>query len=237
MKKVFACLALAASLAAMPALADEGKIKKTLESRFPGEKIDKVRKTPYNGLYEFTISDRIFYTDPNVNYLFVGSVVDARTKENLTAESYGKLRASILGELPRDLAVKMVRGSGKRTLITFEDPNCGYCKQLAPELAKLDDVTIYTYMWPILSEASLTKSKAVWCSKDRAKAWQDMMVNGTALPEVPGCDYPADKIADFAQRRLRLQGTPAIFTADGMEYGGPRSASALDQALNSRGKN
>lgn len=231
MKNVLACLAVAASVTALPAWADEGKIKKTLELRLPGEKIEQVRKTPYNGLYEFTISDRIFYTDPNVSYLFVGSVVDAKTKENLTAESYGRLRAAVLQELPRELAVKTVRGSGKRTLITFEDPNCTFCKQLAPELAKLDNVTIYTYLWPILSESSLTKSRAVWCSKDRSRAWRDMMLNGAAPSEVSGCDFPADKIADFAQRRLRLQGTPAIFTADGMEYGGPRTASALDQAL------
>jgi thiol:disulfide interchange protein DsbC len=132
-------------------------------------------------------------------------------------------------------AIKRVRGSGKRTIYTMEDPNCGYCKAFHKELAKVNDVTIYTFLWPILSPDSTDKSKLVWCAKDRAKAWDDLMTRG-ALPQNDGkCDTPLEKNKELAQR-LGARGTPAVYLADGRQLPGMVPADKLEEALSTVGK-
>ena len=151
--------------------------------------------------------------------------MSALNKEQLT-----ELAARLLAR-STDNAIKRVRGNGKRVLYTFEDPNCGYCRQQQKELLKLNDITIYTFLWPILSQDSVEKSRAVWCAKDRAKAWDDLMSNNVMPP--PGkCDAPLKNNIELAQR-FGARGTPAIFLADGSMLPGFMPAEKLEQALNS----
>ena len=123
-----------------------------------------------------------------------------------------------------------MRGNGKRVLYTFEDPNCSYCRRLQKELLKLSDVTIYTFLWPILSPDSVEKSKAVWCAKDRGKAWDDLMTSGIAPQNDGKCPTPLEKNHELAQR-FGIQGTPAVYIADGHQIGGYVAADKLEQAL------
>lgn len=110
-----------------------------------------------------------------------GTLIDGATMKNVTAERLQKLAAIKFSELPLELAVKRVHGDGKRVLASFEDPNCGYCKKLAKEMAKLDNVTLYTFLYPILSPDSLVKSKQIWCAADKGKAWNDWMLEERRL--------------------------------------------------------
>ena len=152
------------------------------------------------------------------------------TDKDLTRERTAQLAAQALRK-STDNAIKRVRGNGKRVVYTFEDPNCGYCRELQKELLKLNDVTIYTFLWPILSPDSVEKSRAVWCSKDRAKAWDDLMSRGVVPQAGAKCDTPLDKNLELAQR-FGARGTPAVFLADGNTVGGYVAAEKLDQALN-----
>jgi thiol:disulfide interchange protein DsbC len=180
------------------------------------------------------------YTDAKAEYLMMGgTLLDLRSQpyQDLTEVSMAKLRAasakenSALLKTSMDMAVRRVKGNGKRTLITFEDPNCGYCRQLQNELVKLDNVTIYTFLWPFLAESSLTKSQAVWCAKDRGEKFEAVMIKNDPGKPPAGCEYPhAGRVAEMAQK-MGLNGTPAIFLADGTEYMGPRTAAALDKLL------
>lgn len=225
-------------LSSAGARADADSAKKALEARLAGEHIESVKPTPFAGIYEVVVSGPrgflVMYTDEKAEFLFAGGALfDVRTSpyKDLTKQTVSRLNAALINS-SLHLAVKRVKGNGKRTLITFEDPNCSYCKALQKELTKLSDVTIYTFLWPFLAESSLTKSQAIWCSKDRGKAFEDVMLRDQ-VPSVQqaNCEYQPDKVHDMA-RRLGLQGTPAIFLADGAEYGGPRTAAALEQALN-----
>jgi thiol:disulfide interchange protein DsbC len=156
----------------------------------------------------------------------------AGAERNLTRERNAQLAAQSLRK-STDNAVKRVRGNGKRVIYTFEDPNCGYCRELQKELMKLSDVTIYTFLWPILSPDSIDKSRAVWCSKDRAKAWDDLMSRGVAPQAGAKCDAPFERNHELAQR-FGIRGTPAIFLGDGRQVGaGFVPATELEQALNS----
>lgn len=223
-------LALAA-LFALPAHADEAEVKKAMEAKL-GTKVDSVTKSGYLGLYEIYADGNILYSDEKMTaFIAGGQLIDAKTMRNLTEERMRKLTAIKFTDLPLERAIKQVRGDGKRVLATFEDPNCGYCKRLAKDLLKLDNVTVYTFLYPILSEDSIRKSKQIWCSTDRAKAWNDWMVEGRAPAGKEDCDTSAiSKNQEFG-RQLTISGTPTMFFADGERVPGAMPLAKIEQKL------
>ncbi|MGH8640740.1 MAG: DsbC family protein [Burkholderiales bacterium] len=208
-------------------------VRKGVQARFPEMAIESVQKTPFSGLYEVVVGGRIVYTDEKVSYIFIGNLIDARgaAERDLTRERNAQLAVQTLKKASEQ-AIKRVRGNGKRVIYTFEDPNCGYCKQLQKELAKINDITIYTFLWPILSQDSIDKSRAIWCAKDRAKAWDDAMLRGAATQSDGNCVTPFEKNHELTQR-FGIRGTPAIFLADGRMLGGYVPAAELEQAMSS----
>ena len=161
----------------------------------------------------------IAYIDPTGTFLISGSLIDMKAKKNITSARINELQRIDFSDLPLTNAIKQVRGNGKRVLVTFEDPNCGFCKKLAKEMLNLKDTTIYTFMIPILAPDSADKSKAIWCAQDRAKAWTDWMVDGK-LPGAAGtCENPIAKNAELAHK-LHVSGTPTMFLVDGNRLGG-----------------
>lgn len=209
--------------------ADENTVKQTVEARLGG-KVDAVKKTPHLGLYEVRIGDKLIYTDDQADYIFTGNIIDTKTRQNLTQERLKKLSEIKFSDLPLDLAIKTVRGDGKRVIATFEDPNCGYCKHLAKELQGIDNITVYTFLLPILSQDSTDKAKAVWCAADRTKAWNDLMVKG-ATPPAGNCETPIEKIIALGGK-LNVHGTPIIFLSNGERISGALPAAKLEDALN-----
>jgi thiol:disulfide interchange protein DsbC len=220
---------LALAQAAEPAgkLSAESIIKRTLETKMGGIKVEAVTKTPYLGLYEVRLDGEILYTDEKMNYIFSGNIIDAKTMQNITEKRLRDLTAIKWENLPLDAAVKTVRGNGKRTLAIFSDPNCPYCKRFEKDLAKVDDITIYTFLYPILSQDSHEKSKAVWCSADKAKAWSELMLNGT-VPTAARCDTPIDKNLELG-RKYRVTGTPTLVFASGERVPGAITAEQIEK--------
>ena len=220
-----------ASLWIAAANADEADIKKAMEAKL-GAKVESVTKSGYLGLYEIYADGNILYTDEKMTaFIAGGQLIEGKTMKNVTEERMRKLTAIKFSELPLERAIKQVRGDGKRVLATFEDPNCGYCKRLAKDLLKLDTVTIYTFLSPILSEDSIRKSKQIWCSADRARAWNDWMVEGRAPAGKDDCDTSAvTKNQEFG-RRLNISGTPTIFFADGERVPGAVPLPKIEQKL------
>lgn len=213
------------------AFADEASIKKAVESALPGAKVDEVRKLPYSGLYEVRMGQDLVYTDEKVSYFLAGELIDAKTRQNLTSVRQAELSKINFSDLPLDVAVKNVRGKGTRVIATFEDPNCGYCKQFAKELTKVDDVTIYTFLLPILSADSSNKADAIWCSADRGKAWTDLMVNNKAPASAAAkCTAPSAKVKELAQK-YGINGTPTIFFSNGLRVPGYMPAAKLEEML------
>lgn len=224
-------LALALGFCAV-AQADEAEVKKAMEAKL-GAKVESVTKSGYLGLYEVYAEGSVFYTDEKMSAIIVGAqLIDGKTMKNVTEERLKKLTAIKFAELPLERAIKHVRGDGKRVMATFEDPNCGYCKRLAKELLKLDNVTVYTFLYPILSEDSVRKSRQIWCSADRAKAWNDWMVDGKAPGNKEDCDTSAVTRNQEFGRKLNITGTPTIFFADGERVPGAMPLDRIEQRLN-----
>ena len=223
---------LLASVAFASAHADEGDLKKAMEGKL-GVKVESVTKAGYLGLYEVYADGTIFYTDEKMTaFIAAGQLIDGKSMKNVTEERMRKLTAIKFSDLPLDRAIKQVRGDGKRVLATFEDPNCGYCKRLAKELLKLDNATVYTFLYPILSEDSIKKSKQIWCAQDRAKAWNDWMVEGKAPSGKEDCDTSAIAKNQEFGRRLNIGGTPTIFFSDGERVPGALPLAKIEQRLN-----
>lgn len=229
-KRWFVLCLSSALLAATAAHADEADAKKAVESIVgKGAKIDSVRKAGFLDLYEVLVSGEIFYVNDKATHVIYGNILDVKAKKDLTGERKNKLSQIKFSDLPLDMAIKQVKGNGKRVIATFEDPNCGYCKRLAKELSKMDDITVYTFLYPILAPDSVDKSQSIWCAADRVKAWNDWMVNGNA-PASAKCDSPVQKSLTLGQK-LKITGTPTIFFADGSRTPGYMPAVQLEQAL------
>jgi thiol:disulfide interchange protein DsbC len=214
------------------ALAQEAAIRKNLAERLPNlPKIDEISKTPMPGLYEVRVNGAdILYTDAEGNYLIQGMLIDTKAKANLTEERVEKLTAVPFAQLPFKDAFTIVKGNGKRKLAVFEDPNCGYCKKFERELSKIDNVTVHVFLYPILSKDSADKSKAIWCAKDKAKAFTDWMVKDVN-PSAASCDTAAvERNVEFGKKN-RITGTPTLFLADGSRLPGAVPGDKLDKML------
>ncbi|MBC7779556.1 MAG: DsbC family protein [Proteobacteria bacterium] len=226
---------------ALPVHAQEQAIRKAIAEKFPNAKIESLSKTPFPGLLELVVDGTLFYTDEKFTYVLDGSVIDTKSWTNVSQQRREDLEAKQQGpiafkELPLDQAVKIVKGNGRRVIATFEDPNCGYCKQFHSQLTKLNDVTIYTFLYPIISPPdSVEKSRAVWCSKDRARAWDEVMTSGKIAPAAANCKAPIDEVLKLGQK-YNVKSTPTIFLSDGQRLRGALPVEQLDQAITAASK-
>jgi thiol:disulfide interchange protein DsbC len=210
--------------------AGENEIRKSLQSKFPGiGKIEHIVKTPYAGLYEVIIDDQLLYTDTQGEYLFEGNVIESKSRRNLSDERRRVLFAIDFDKLPLELAVKKVKGNGKRKLAIFTDPNCGFCKRLEKELSRVTDVTLYRFMYPIFP-GSDEIVRNVLCSKDSNKAWEDWMLSEIA-PAKAICDTQTEKVMALGQK-LRVNGTPNLIFGNGIQSPGFLPLEELEKNLN-----
>lgn len=209
----------AAALAVLcpPAAADEAAIRKALGDSMPDLRIESVRKLPKLEMFEVVANGRnILYVDPTGSTAFIGRMMDVASRDNLTEKRIEDLMRVDFRSLPLDNAIKEVRGSGKRMVALFSDPDCPYCKQLEKELVGITDVTIYTFLYPLVSihPDATRKARLVWCAGDRAKAWSDLMLQGREPANEATCAAPInDNIALAA--KLSIEGTPGIVFASG----------------------
>lgn len=216
------------------AQAGENEIRQLLQSKFQEiGTIEHVAKTPYAGLYEVVINDQLLYTDEQGQYLFDGNVIDVKNGSNLTEQRRRVLFAIEFDKLPFELAVKRVKGNGKRKMAYFTDPKCGYCKRLEKELAKVSDVTLYIFLYPVFP-GSDEIVRNVHCSKDPVKAWDDLMLNGNPPPSVT-CKTPNEKVLALG-KKMHVNGTPNLIFGNGIQVPGFLPAEELEKNLGDAGK-
>jgi len=229
------CLPALLFLVALPALAQEQKIREALEPRL-GVKVEGVQPSPLPGIYEVRLQTldgpKIVYSDEKGSYVFTGRLIDVKAERDLTEERLQKHTKIEFNQLPLDLAVKVQRGNGKRVLAMFSDPYCPYCRRLEQTLLQIDDLTVYVFMYPVIRPDLADHSRAVWCSKDRAKAWIELAAN--EKPKVPtasaSCANPVDKVLELG-RSLRVNGTPTLYFANGEKASGGMEIGALRKKL------
>lgn len=225
-------IALALAFASLGAFAQEATIRKNLTERLPKlPPIDEISKTPMEGLYEVRVNQsEIFYTDAQGNFLIQGNLIDVRAQEDLTEKRQAKLTEIDFKDLPIKDAFTIVRGNGKRKVAVFEDPNCGYCKRFERDLTKIDNVTVHVFLYPILSQDSVDKSRNIWCAKDKGKTFLDWMVKDVT-PAAANCDTAAlARNLEFGKKN-RITGTPTLIFANGTRVPGAIGADRVEKLL------
>jgi thiol:disulfide interchange protein DsbC len=233
LSSVWSALMLLGAVAAPGAAhAQEAQIRKNFAERLPNiPKIDEVTKTPIPGVYEVRIGTDIIYSDETGNFLLQGSLIDTRTREDLTQARVSKLTAIDFAALPVKDAMVWKQGTGARKIVVFADPNCGYCKAFEKSLQSVKDVTVYTFLFPILGGDSPEKSRDIWCSKDASTAWRKWMLDGARPPQSMGkCDTPMERNLALG-RKYKLTGTPSIVFEDGTRVPGALNAEQLEKRL------
>ena len=229
--------AMFALLCAVPlaALADEAELRKLVEAKFPAAKVVSVVKSPYGGLYEVFMDSRIIYTDDKLTFMLAGGeLIDVKTNARVTELRYRKLTALNLKDLPPlSMAIKKVKGNGKRTLMVFTDPMCSFCKGLEKELEKVNNVSIYIFLSPNEGKfpGANIMANSIWCSSDRLKTWDDWMLKGvTPTASSTSCKTPVAEL-DKIGGRLGITVTPTLIFADGAPIAGAIRAADIDRYL------
>ncbi len=226
-------LALAASLMfATTAQANEAVIRKALTQQFPGANIASVQKTPYSGLFEVYLDGQLIYVDAKAQYVFSGDVIDLKNRTNLTQARLNKLQAIKWDTLPLQNALKTVKGKGERKLVVFSDVDCPFCRKFEAELAKVDNITVYTFLYPIegLHPKAVQTSKQIWCAPDRNKAWDEYITRGTVPNNDGKCANPVEATIALGNR-LKVNGTPTLVFANGVRVPGMVPAAQLERLL------
>jgi thiol:disulfide interchange protein DsbC len=221
----FATLATAAT----PAV-DLVALKAKIEKLFPQVKVSKVLESDNSGWYEVVSSDRIVYSNADGSRLFVGSVYDTATKQDLTARRWSDLHPVDFDSLPLNLAIKAVRGKGQRTLVVFADPLCPFCKQLEESLQSVDNTTVYTFMLPLesLHPGATVRANKIWCASDRSSAWGVWMLKREEAPSGE-CDLQGLTTVKNLASQLNVNETPTLFFADGHRVPGATSKEDLER--------
>ncbi|PTT76262.1 disulfide isomerase, partial [Pelomonas sp. HMWF004] len=233
LQRLSAALFTTLAVLSLPALANEAVIRKAFAERMPNApKFDEVRPSPMPGLWEVRIGNELRYTDPTGSFLIEGELVDLKARKNLTEERVAQLNRVDFAALPFKDALVWKSGTGKRRIAVFADPNCGYCKRFEKSLQDLKDVTVYTFLIPILGGDSAEKSRAIWCAKDGTGTWLAWMLRGEQPAKAPAaCDDAAIERNLALSRRIHVNGTPAILLEDGNRIPGAVGAAELDKRL------
>jgi thiol:disulfide interchange protein DsbC len=234
----FTPLVLAATLMfAATAQANESVIRKALTQQFPGATIASVQKTPYSGLFEVYLDGQLIYVDAKAQYIFAGDVIDLKSRTNLSQARLSRLQAIKWDSLPLNNALKTVKGSGERKLVVFSDVDCPYCRKFEAELAKVDNITVYTFLYPIegLHPKAVQMSKQIWCAPDRNKAWDDYITRGSVPGNDGKCANPVDATIALGNK-LKVGGTPTLFFVNGVRVPGMVPAVQLERLLAANAK-
>lgn len=213
----------------LAARAQAEAVKTAFEMEFPGIVLDEVRPTRFAGIYELRIGSDLLYTNQAVEYVLQGSLIDAQNKEDVTATRLEELSRVSFDSMPLGSAIKQVKGDGSRKMVVFEDPNCGYCKRLHQTLESMDNYTVYTLLFPILSPDSTVKARNIWCAADRVQAWRNQMLKSEA-PANADCETPIEANLELG-RKLLVRGTPAIVFEDGSRVNGALPRDQLEERL------
>lgn len=225
-KPIAATLFLSWASLALAGDSDEIALLQRLKSMYPATQWNSVARTPIAGVYEAVMGSNIAYVGSDGRHFLFGHLFDMRTQKDLTAPKLATERAALdasetqrrisFARLPLSDAIKTVHGNGARVLVVFSDPNCPYCKVLDGELAKLENVTVYTFLLP-------------WISPDRTAAetaW------ARAVPERAHDTGVLDRNLRLAAQ-VGLRGTPLLIAGDGRVSEGTKSAGDLEAWLDS----
>jgi thiol:disulfide interchange protein DsbC len=206
----------------------------TLKQKYPQTTFSSVSETKLPGIYEVVMGRNLAYVEETGRYFLFGHLFDMYTQTDLTeSRQPGRQERKKIDfdALPFSDAIVTVRGKGSRKMAIFSDPDCPYCKELENNLATIEDVTLYTFLFPLeeLHPQAKARSVGVWCAADRAKAWEDLVRKGQE-PAAALCAHPVERNVALGAS-LGITGTPTIILENGAFIPGALPAAQLERLL------
>jgi thiol:disulfide interchange protein DsbC len=217
-----------------PALANEAVIRKAILERMPRLKIDEIQRTPVEGIWEVRYGGtEILYSDAKGEHLFVGaSLIELRTRANLTEERLDQLMAVPWASLPLKDSITFRQGKEDRRLAIFADPMCGFCRQFEADVAELKDTTIHVFLVPMLGSQSQVIARDVVCAADPAEAWRRWMLQQVPPPKAAaGCNSQVLQRNVAFSRTHKINATPTSLFEGGARRSGALRAAELERAF------
>lgn len=235
MKQWISAALVSGMMMACAAQAGEAEVRKAVQTLAPGTKISQIGKAPVAGWYEVVIEDArqgptVLYVNEKGVHAFTGDLIDLARERNLTQERMEELTRVKFDSLPLDQALKVVKGKGQRQLVIFSDPDCPFCRKLEKELAKIDNVTLYNFIYPVAHPKAADKARQIWCAADRARAWTDYMLNQKLAENKGDCANFIEQNMALG-RKLRVDGTPTLIFQNGRRVPGFIPAERIEALL------
>ncbi|GGA84556.1 hypothetical protein GCM10011521_23700 [Arenimonas soli] len=207
-----------------PARADadaRARIEASLQTLAPGTRVDAVAPSPIPGYLEVAVGARVIYVSEDGKRLLQGALIDIASRDNLTLASEARLRRDILASVGDESSITFAAADPKHEVTVFTDIDCGFCRRMHNEIAEYNrlgiSVNYLFYPRAGIGSESFQKAVNVWCAPDRRKALTAAKA-GKDLPR-KDCTNPVTRDYDLG-RRVGLDGTPAIYAADGTHLGG-----------------
>jgi thiol:disulfide interchange protein DsbC len=212
--------------------ASDDKVRAAILSLVPSAKIDSIAESVLPGVFEVVLDGQIVYVSGDGKYLVQGSLFDIANKTDLTEQTRAGIRTALLKQIPAEQHIVFAPDKPKHTLTVYTDIDCGYCRRMHQQIADYNRVGIAVeYLFFPRSgpgTESWDKAVSVYCADDRHAA----MTAAKAGEPVPSKTCPNPIEEHFALGgRMGVNGTPAVFTADGTQVGGYAPPEQLIQRL------
>ena len=210
------------------------KIKSSIKLNLPKITIESINPTAIPNMYEVVSGKKIFYVDSTGSYIFIGNMIDLKTKDNLTQNHLESISVVNWNSLPLNNAIRKVNGNGKYKIAIFTDPECVFCKRLEIETtSNLKDTTIYYFFFPLPNHAEAEKlSLQILCSEDTESAFTMWMKDGKLLQNRTNCTNAKTlKLMKDLGEKIGVEATPLIILPNGKIITGVVPADYLNQLI------
>lgn len=227
----------AATSSAPKAGSPEQKVRAALQQLDPNYTPDYVGAAPFPGFREVVVSGQVLYVSDDGRYVMQSQPYDIQAKALVNSEGLLAYRRGLLDKANHGDRIVFAAPNARHTISVFTDIECGYCRKLHQDIAELNrnGITVEYLAFPRMGLGSkdYTDMISVWCASDRKKALTDAK-QGKAVA-VKNCTNPVAMQYALGQQ-LGVNGTPAIFAADGTQLGGYLPPAQLRAALDRAGR-
>ncbi|MGE8279446.1 MAG: DsbC family protein [Stenotrophomonas sp.] len=210
----------------------EKHVRDALKELDPNLKPEYIGAAPFPGFREVLVSGQVLYVTDDGRYLLQGTPYDIEKKAQATSPGLLDYRRTLLATLPHSDRIVFAPPNAKYTVSVFTDIECGYCRKLHQDIAELNrnGIAVEYLAFPRMGLGSkdYTDMISVWCASDR-KAALTAAKGGQPVP-AKTCTNPVAMQYNLGQQ-LGINGTPAIFAADGSQLGGYLPPAQLKAAL------
>ena len=225
-------LAAMLALAATPVMATPDQaIRDALKQLNFDVPVKAVSASPVEGLHMVELeSGRVLYATADGKYFVQGALIEVNDGQprNLTSIAEARNIGAVINDLPQQELIVFAPEQPKTHITVFTDVDCGYCRKLHAEIDELNELGIEVRYAAFprggMQSRAASVMQSVWCAED-PKAALTAAKQGKDVDDA-SCTNPVARQFALGQQ-VGVQGTPAIFLANGVMIPGYQPAAQL----------